>query len=291
MNKVYVSILSAIVIALASGCSKGNDTADKPTLAVSIEPLRNITEQIAGDDFDVETVLDRGANPETFDPSINRRATVDKSLAFFTTGSFPFEEKLASSANKTVDVADISTGINRVYGTHSHSHGNGPECHHNHNDADPHTWTSAKNAVIIAENIARKLSELNPEHAEVYEHRKDSLVREIESLDNRITTQLSDVPSRSFAIWHPSLSYFARDYNLKQIAVGQENKEVSPRRLKEILDQTEAEGIRVFFFQKEFDSRQAMTINDHIGSRMVVIDPLDYDWMKQLQLIADELSR
>lgn len=286
MNKTAFYIFSIISCLLLAGCTKNSNQEVKPTIAVSIEPLRNIAEQIAGDDFTVETILDRGANPETFDPSMSRRAAVDKSVAFFTIGAFPFEEKLSLSAGERIKTTDVSDGIKRVYGTHTHS--NGAECHH---EADPHTWTSAKNAKIIAENIAGALSELNPDHAVVYKHRLDSLVNVIDALDEKIKLQLADLPSRSFAIWHPSLSYLARDYQLKQISVGQENKEVSPRRLKEILENASSEGIRVFFFQKEFDSRQAMTINEHLGSRLVVIDPLDYDWMKQLQTIADELSK
>ncbi|MDE5568046.1 MAG: zinc ABC transporter substrate-binding protein [Muribaculaceae bacterium] len=286
MNKTAIYFFSAALILIVAGCSGNSMQEAKPSIAVSIEPLRNIAEQIAGNEYEVETILDRGANPETFDPSMSRRAAVDKSVAFFTIGAFPFEEKLTSSASDNIKTIDVSEGIRRVYGTHTHS--NGAECHH---EADPHTWTSLKNAKIIAGNMATALSELNPVNSELYKHRLDSLTDVIDALDKKIESQLSDMPSRSFAIWHPSLSYLARDYQLKQISVGQENKEVSPRRMKEVLEQASSEGIRVFFFQKEFDSRQAMTINEHLGSRLVVIDPLDYDWMQQIQTIADELSR
>ena len=58
-----------------------------------------------------------------------------------------------------------------------------------------------------------------------------------------------------------------------------------------MIDMARADSVKVFFFQKEYDSRQARSINDEIGSRMVYINPLDYDIIKQMTLIADELSR
>lgn len=285
MRKSRFCIFYLFLALLSIGCAKKGETNDKAILVVSIEPLRNITEQLAGDEYRVETILDKGANPETYDPSMSRMAAVDKSKAFFSTGAFPFEEKLAEVANKNVQIKDVTEGIKRVYGTHTHN--NGEECHH---EADPHTWTSAKNAKIIGNNIAKVLADINPERAMVYRNRLDSLALVIDKLDGRIAEQLDSVSTRSFAIWHPSLSYMARDYNLKQVAVGQENKEISPRRMKEIIEEATNESIKVFFFQKEFDSNQAITINESLGAKMVTIDPLAYDWMKQLEIISDALS-
>ncbi len=112
----------------------------------------------------------------------------------------------------------------------------------------------------------------------------------MDSIDSVVAGRLGS-EGGAFAVWHPSLSYFARDYGLEQIAVGAESKEVSPRRLKEIIDEARADSVEVFFFQREYDSRQAQTINSAIGSRLVTIDPLSYDWEGQLFLITDELAR
>ena len=59
------------------------------------------------------------------------------------------------------------------------------------------------------------------------------------------------------SVWHPSLSYFARDYGLEQISLGTEGKEMSAKSLTEAIDKARDKGVGVFFFQKEYDSRQA----------------------------------
>lgn len=286
MSKFDIGVIACVL--LLAGCGeKENNDAEQKIISVSIEPLRQIVEQIAGADYTVKTILDKGANPETFEPSMSRRAMADKSEVFFTLGAFPFELRLTDSAGSKTRVANVSENIELIYGTHGHGHDEPCE----HETVDPHTWTSAKNASAIVRNVAKVLSEVNPSHKKIYENRCDSMISLIDSLDRQIEIKLAESPTRSFAIWHPSLSYFARDYGLKQIAVGQENKEISPRHVKSILDNVRNENVKVFFFQKEFDSRQAVTINESMGTRLVLIDPLAYDWISQLETIADELSK
>lgn len=288
MNKVIICFICVLAGALFSCNNKAHHTADeeKSVLTVSIEPLRNIVERIAGNRFEVITVLDKGANPETFDPSMSKRAAVANSEVFFMLDAFPFESTIALSGN--CDAVNVTDGIEPIYGTHtSHHHHEG--CNHN-DDKDPHTWTSFSNAETIARNVASTLTKMYPEEADSIVYRLNIFIAESDSLDSKIRETLAN-EKRTFAIWHPSLSYFARDYNLFQLAVGQENKEVSARRLKEIIEDARNQNIKVFFFQKEFDSRQAETIADQIGARLVTIDPLAYDWQSQITLIADEISR
>ena len=50
----------------------------------------------------------------------------------------------------------------------------------------------------------------------------------------------------SFLVWHPSLSYFARDYGLHQIALGgAEHKEVSIPALREAIEEARGSGASV----------------------------------------------
>ena len=87
---------------------------------------------------------------------------------------------------------------------------------------------------------------------------------------------LASKKGTAFLVWHPSLSYFARDYGLLQISVGQEGKEASVQQLQSKIDEAKAHNAEVFFYQKEFDSRQAEVVNEQIGAEMVIINPLNY---------------
>ena len=263
---------------------------------VSIEPQKWILEQLAGDDYAIGTMLDRGANPETFDPSMEKRLQADKATAYFSTGAFPFEESLAKSLPDRTRIVNTSDGIEPIYGTHSHTHNHtsghshGHDCDHHGEAADPHMWTSLKNARIIARNMAEALADLDPAEAATVNRRLATLEQRLDSIDKATADRLEGA-SRSFAIWHPSLSYYARDYGLNQIAVGQESKEMPAGQVRQVIDNARDANVKVFFFQKEYDNRQAESINSAIGSRMITIDPLAYDWLGQIELITNEIAR
>lgn len=293
MNK----ILAVLVLALyVCGCTRKEAAADRPLLMVSIEPQKWILEQLVGDDYAIGTMLDRGANPETFDPSMEKRLQADKATAYFSTGAFPFEESLAKSLPDRTRIVNTSDGIEPIYGTHSHTHNHtsdhthGHDCDHHGEAADPHMWTSLKNARIIARNMAEALADLDSAEAATVNRRLATLEQRLDSIDKATANRLEGA-SRSFAIWHPSLSYYARDYGLNQIAVGQESKEMPAGQVRQVIDNARDANVKVFFFQKEYDNRQAESINSAIGSRMITIDPLAYDWLGQIELITNEIAR
>lgn len=219
------------------------------------------------------------------------RKKIDRAQAFFSTGHLPFEQSLAETLPGEVKVVDSSKGIVPVYGTHDHDHGDGLH-HHDHESADPHVWTSVRNARVMAGNMLDAVVNLEPENAEYYRTNYAALDARLDSLDRALTARFDAMTgSRAFAVWHPSLSYLARDYGLEQISVGFENKEMPARQLARVIDQTRSHDVEVFFFQKEFDSRQAESLNTEMGTRLVTINPLDYNWETEIIRVADELTR
>ena len=291
MHKFPLLIL--IIALVGTACSKRPAAnGNKTVYAVSIEPQRWLLEQLVDPEAEIVTMLTPGSNPETFELPLSRRALADNAAAFFATGALPFEEALSKSSSAMF--VNTSEGIVPIYGTHDHAHGHDHgECPQEHGHAgapDPHFWTSLSGAATMAGNMTAALAQISPDSAGIYSARLSSLLERLDSLNVTLAAELAAAPSRTFAVWHPSLSYFARDYGLEQLAVGQESKEMSARQARNIIDRAKADSVYVFFFQKEFDARQAEAINSEIGSRLVTIDPLDYNLDKQLQIVSDAIA-
>lgn len=283
-----------------TSCSESSSTNKEQTLFVSIEPQKALLEEIVGDKFEVVSILTPGSNPETFEPGMSVRRKLEDAATYFTIGYLPFENTLEDAVGKKVSFVNVSEGIIPVFGTHEHLHDHGHsqesdsqrKHHHDDGGADPHVWTSLKNARIIADNMYKYIVELDTANRDFYTQRYNRLINRIDSLDVSISQQLSDnLKTKSFAVWHPSLSYFARDYGLEQIAVGYENKELPPAALKKVIDEIREENVQVLFFQKEFDNRQAESLNKELGTEMIIINPMDYDWQKQFETIVYALCR
>ena len=285
MKQLYTYIIIALLAAFSAACS---GTADpRPVLVVSIEPQRFMLEQLAGPNYRIVVLMPGGENPETFELPVSRHIEVDTARAVFTVGYLPFEQSLADSGK--AHIVSTTAGIVPIYGTHSHTTASGHT--HTHRSADPHLWTSVRNARAICQAMTDELIRLCPDSAAVYQARLDKYTAHLDSLDAAFAARLSAAGVRSFLVWHPSLSYFARDYGLNQISVSQHNKDLSPAALRQVIDNAAASGARVLFNQREYDARQVETIGQAIGARVVEFNPGNYDWETELTLVVDELSK
>ncbi|MBD5323138.1 MAG: zinc ABC transporter substrate-binding protein [Duncaniella sp.] len=283
---IYILMVCSLTAAwIATGC--GAAPSERPIVTVSIEPQRYILEQITGDRVQVRSLLTEGANPETYDPSVTHMHNLGKSLGYLRMGNIGFEAALIdkiSEANPDLKIFDTSAGVTPILGTHSHGH-------EEHSTVDPHTWTSVKNAKIIARNMLQAMEQIDSANKEYYSANYERFITHLDSLDNAITVSLTPHRGESFMVWHPSLSYFARDYGLNQVVVGNaEHKDNSVNDLRGAIDHARETGARIFFFQKDIDSRQVSAINSELQSDEVNINPLSYQWEEEIIRIADALA-
>ncbi|MEZ3591611.1 MAG: zinc ABC transporter substrate-binding protein [Muribaculaceae bacterium] len=283
INILLMAVVAAVVVCVAA-C--GQKRADKPVVTVSIPPQKYLLEKITGDKVDIKCLLSSGANPESYEPSMSHLVNLGKSEAYFCIGNIGFETAIVDKVranNPRIKIFNNSDGIPLIVGTHGHGAGNAAE-------VDPHTWSSVKNAKVIASNMYRAMMDMDPGNGEYYTANYNRLAVSLDSLDARIAAMLAPHRGAAFVVWHPSLSYFARDYGLEQIAIGSESKESSVRSMQARIDEAISDSAQVFFFQKEFDTRQAQVVNEQLGAEMVTINPLDYKWRDEMLIIADAIA-
>lgn len=251
------------------------------TLTVSIEPQRWLLEQIVGENFDVRALLGKGANPESYDPTFNDLASLESSRAYLTIGNLAFEDALTEklrSNNPNLQIFCSSDSIPLLHATHGdHDHG-----------TDPHVWSSARNMKQMARNMLSAVSALDPENAVEYQANFSRLSLRLDSVDSACDSILAPVSGSTFVVWHPSLSYFARDYGLTQLSLGAEGKEHSLSNTMALINKMKDSGARVFLIQKDFDASQAEVISREVKTS--VIDPMNYDWDKELLHTARSIA-
>ena len=187
---------------------------------------------------------------------------------------------------------DMSQGVDLIYdNTHVHHHAANEKEHQHAIGVEPHIWNSAVNAQIIAGNILSALRNIDKGNEDFYLERYNTLCRKIEHTDSLIRQTLATPGAdHAFMIYHPALSYFARDYGLHQIPIEAGGKEPSPAHLKALIDTCSSENVHVIFVQPEFDRRNAELIAQQTGTRVVDINPLSYDWETEMLNIAQALN-
>jgi len=245
-------------------------------------------EKIVGDKWEIKCLLSNGANPESYDPSLTHLLNLENSKAYFRIGNVAFESAIINKVqnnNPGLKLFDNYEGISLIRGTHSHG-----DVEHS-TDIDPHTWTSVKNAKTIASNMYKAVVDLDPENKAYYSRNFKNFLSSLDSLDREISQQLQPYRGSAFVVWHPSLSYFARDYGLEQISLSPEGKEASVKMMQSTIDKAIDRDVKTLFFQKDIDSRQAQVANEQIKAEIVNINPLNYEWDKEMRSIANAISR
>lgn len=273
-------ILVGSAMLLTTSCSEMKPFEKKPTITVTIEPLRYFTEQIAGDKFNVVTMVPKGSSPETYEPTSKQMVDLSDSQLLIKAGNLGFEVAWMHRLqyNGHLIVIDSSENIQRISASEEGS-------------ADPHTWMSAPNALIIAENIYKALNMIDQKDSIYFRQRYEQLKNTIMETEITISEKLDSLPCRTFVIYHPALTYFANDHNLRQLAIENEGREPSAQSLQQLIDNARNDSVRVILVQQEFSNRNTSVVEKAIDAHTASINPLSYDWTKEMINIADILSQ
>ncbi|MFO7573637.1 MAG: zinc ABC transporter substrate-binding protein [Bacteroidales bacterium] len=269
-------------------CGNRGPQSEKEIISVSIAPFKYFTEAIAGDDFAVNVMVPPGADPHIYEPSMIQVQSLSKSVAYIANGYLDFELPWLprfSQVNPGMSFLSFASNQELLYQS-AWEHGD----HWHYEGVDPHFWLSPAAALGIASDLKALLIYIKPENKTRYDENYNRLVDSIRKLDNDISMMLAPWEGSSFMIYHPVLGYFARDYNLEQIAVEHEGKEPSPSELKSLIDNAREKEISTIFVQQEFDRKNAEVIAGEISARVIVIDPLSENWPEAVRDIASGLA-
>ena len=178
------------------------------------------------------------------------------------------------------------------HGTHDHdAHaGEGTHHHHHHGGVDPHIWSSIAGAKAIAWNTLNAFIALDPDNTDYFWQNYNKLSDELDKTDAEIKKLLDPLTDRTFIIYHPALTYFAGEFDLTQLCIEMDGKEPSPAQLKQLVETARTNNARVVFIQQEFDQKNAELIARETGCKLTVINPLAYDWPKEMIHIAKALA-
>lgn len=289
------STLAIFLVIIITSCGQQRDVnSGKTVITVSILPQKYFIEELVGQKANVNVMVPPGASPATYEPSVSQLSLLDRSALYMQIGHLGFElgwmDKIRS-VNPDMEVINLSDGIELIYGdAHDHNHGHDDGNNHSHEGADPHIWMSARNAGIMAKNMAEALTGVFPEDEEQITVRLSALLTSLDTLDKEIRDILAGSEGKSFMIYHPALSYFARDYGLEQLSLEIEGKTPSPSHMKKLTDLGREHQVSSILIQKEFDVKNAQVLASELDARIITINPLDEAWPSQILYITTKLK-
>ena len=167
-------------------------------------------------------------------------------------------------------VIDASQGISLLESCHDHAHEH--EGHHHEHDA--HIWLSPVNAMAMVENIFTGLCTQFPENKEVFEENRNTLLLQLQDLQNYAESQLRDLSSRELITFHDGFSYLAQAFDLQILAAVEEESgaETSAKELIRLIELVQQHDLGAIFTEQNGSTASAAIISRETGARTFTLD-------------------
>lgn len=316
-NLLSIILLLLLVLLFSSGCSLNTSTVDdkesltEPNLiiAVSVAPQKSIVEKITGDKASVMTIIPQGYSPENYQPKPSSLEQLSNANIYFTidvpteTANILPSLKDLNSSIKLVDLFDavadqykvlsfdLYEGFDADSKTATSEETIETDDHdHDHDGLDTHIWLSPKRVKVMAKLVLDEVVLADATNKDFYTENYNTFIAELDQLDSYIKDSLKEETNKSFIIYHPSLGYFADDYNLNMIAIEENGKGATAKSLEKVIEFSKSNDIRVIFYQSEIDSSQVKVIASEVDGQVIELNPLAEDIIENLYLMTDTLN-
>lgn len=196
------------------------------------------------------------------------------------TAATPEEQQTAGSH------AAATPGERQLAGSHAATPAPQAHGHCHAHGIDPHIWTSPRALQRMAANAYEAIHALWPDSVK-YTENHARLQEQLAALDARTAGKIAASGVRYFIIYHPALTYYARDYGLQQVAIEDDGKEPSARALARLIEQARHDGVRRIFYQSQFPASAVEVIARDIEAQSVAIDPLKEDVIANIDSLTD----
>ncbi|UCG84480.1 MAG: zinc ABC transporter substrate-binding protein [Dehalococcoidia bacterium] len=286
---VVITIIATAVLTIS--CTSGKEANGRIGIVVTIPPQAEFVRQIGGENVNVTIMVPSGASPHTYSPTSRQMTDVANAEMYAKVGSeIAFElawlDKIIAQ-NRDMLIVDCSVGIILQENAGDHDHqDDGAE----QSELEPHIWVSPLNAIRMVRNIYDGLIQIDPDSKAYFEGNMNPYINELEDLDRDIRDSIPDEGDRLFMVYHPSLGYFAREYDLTMLSIEEEGKEPTAAGLTDLIQQAEDHNIKTIFTSPQFNQQSAEAIARQIGAKVVIFDPLAEEYIMNMRSFVNELA-
>ncbi len=261
--------------AAATSAGAAGGTATGPLqVATAFYPLEFLAQRLGGDAAAVESLTAPGTEPHDLELTPQQVARLGESdLVVYLAGFQPavdeaVEQQAADVALDVSAVAPLEPGYVPI---------EEGEAHEDEEGLDPHVWLAPLRYADIADAVATRMGELAPAQAAAVTGRAAQLRSELEALDGEFTAGLAGCERTEIVTSHNAFGYLAQAYGLQQVSITGLTPEAdpSPRRLAEVAQYAQANGVTTIFFEELVSPAVAQTLADEVGAAAVELSPLE----------------
>lgn len=262
-------------------------------IETSIVPLASITNYIGWDFVEAISIVPTWVSPHGYDLKPEQMVDINKSdlVIYLNLDHIDGFLNKALEKKETLIVSEWIELVEWIEHSHEGEENHEEEWHeedeHHEDEAhsvDPHIWNGTKNAIIIAEKITKKLSEISPENKEYFENNLNNLKIELETVKNDFLTKINGKEQSEFIIFHDAYNYLFLDLwiDSSKKVVFQKTVLSDPNsaEMKELIDEIKLHWVKVAYKEPQLNDSNLQKLSNDYNLEVLVLDPLVSDSSK-----------
>ena len=271
-------LLFVVILGLAgcvnNGYNEGSDeqgvgqdeAADTVSVVASMSIIADMVSVVGGDLVTLHTLVPIGDDPHEHEVLPADMISVTNADVIFynglnlETGQNWFAD-LMDATDRVADVHyfAVSDGVDVLYLT-----GEDLEDYQ-----DPHAWLDIRNGIIYVRNIARILSEVSPENADIFQENANAYIEKLQNLHDEWIGRFDDIPDseRLLVTTEGAFRYFGYAYNVNTAYVWEINAhdEGTPEQMIRIVGIVNETDVRYLFTESSIDTQYMEQVSVETG--------------------------
>jgi zinc transport system substrate-binding protein len=161
-------------------------------------------------------------------------------------------------------------------GDDEHAEADGHEGHdHAEGESDMHFWLDPENAELMVSEIARVLSEVDPDNAAAYAANAEATIARYDALQAELTATLAPVADKPFLVFHDAYQYFEKRFGLEIAGTVTVSPEAMPgaARIDELRAKVDQLGATCVFAEPNFEPAIVSTVVEGTEAKAGTLDP------------------
>jgi zinc transport system substrate-binding protein len=277
---------------------------EKPTVLVSIAPIKCWVERIAGNKVNTEILLNADYNDHKYYPRGDELTKLNNCDIFLGIGVYS-EKPILSRASGT-KTADLTVGIEERNNDTIHNldrklrlgidepigarEASGRKVYMAFGK-DKMVWLNPKELKIINKNICTALSELSPGDSLYFQDRLASVIQELDAFHEVLQTELKRLKGHFVLVMNTSIGYIADEYGFYQIPVHLENKTEAILELNAIINYAKENNIKTLIVPNEVLKEDGEKVAKSFDGIVEVFDPYEEDYFANMHKLLKILEK
>jgi zinc/manganese transport system substrate-binding protein/manganese/iron transport system substrate-binding protein len=264
MRRVIAAAALAALLGTACGSSNGSPPGDDRVRVVATTTvLADLVAQVGGDRVAVSSVVPKGGEVHTFDPSPGDIARLGEARLVVANGLGldGWLTDLVRDSGATAAVVELATAV--------------PVADYLLADGrpNPHLWLDPGFAAQYGRAIAAALGGLDPAGAATYEAAAEAYATRLATVEDELQQRIDAIPEadRRIVSFHDAFPYFARAFGIELVGTILEapGQDPSAGELAALIDAVRASGAAAIVSEVQFSDELARTVAEATGAAVV----------------------